>query len=654
MGDEAKVVKIKVSADGTKEAAEGLSKVGDQLDRQKTAIKAMDDAMAASGYLARLAQYKAEAAALNAEQDKNVATVKKVTAAVEENSAAFGDHSSKLRSQLGAGAGALSQLAGAFSQVVPSVGAFSGALDVGLKSMGGLLGVLGGGPGILLGGAVAALGLLGSAMSSAKQEADELAKSTEAAGVGVNAITEARNKALERSGAYGAEAATQKQLASGIGEAGEDKFAANLRKATSAYDTEIAVLKQKLADNRAQIAALRADSTASWEVLKHRSDFDIPQIKNVNEALEEQLDMLKERRKVAADYAEQENSNTRDQLELQRQLAKFASESDKKKRQRTIDFNEPVAWVDNTDKWARKRDLNRARGEEARAAIGKIDAIQFANREQEEVERPRAEQKAQFAIELNDKKEQLDRLLQQFKSLEYDKTALVTTNIEEQKRLLETEIGETVSTLHAQDAEEMVAAEQLKRDAMNETRDEFMRLEDEKADKIQATIALEKQSRGQMTQSAMALGTTLAQLTAKQLSEAVKGHKIQAAMIVEGIGDAMVAEGVRVMFQGGAMLLGGNYVGGGGMLALGAAELAAGLALGAAGSAMQPPTPAGGGASEPSAQPERGSQSSNGDNGGHTTIIYVDMPTVVSPTAEDGLRVQMAIDRATLVYGAHV
>lgn len=617
MGDEAKVVKIRVTADGTKEASEGLSKVADQLDRQKTAIKAMDDAMAASGYLARLAQYKAEAASLNAVQDENAGTIKKLSAAVEENSKAFGDHSTKLRSQLGAGAGALQQLSGAFSQVVPEVGAFNNVLDVGLRSMGGFLGVLGGGPGIALGGLVAGLGILGSVMSASAKEADALAdrtqKNSDAVKNYLANIASLRSQVSGEAAARSGESALQGKL-SGGGASSQD------------YLTEAAAQRQ-LAAERVSVANLQLAQQVGGEgaVKKLLDEYSV-EVKAINK----RFDDLRADAVAAA-------QNEADKAELNKALFEGGTPTEAAP-------GKPRA--DDASAFQRRLAANRA----AIDAIQKMesDAIDRQHKEEEEA------RKAAFALEYADKKEQIEKLLNQYRESEFNKSEVLKTNLEQQRSDLETLIGETVTGLHATDAEQALQAEELKRQAMRDTHEEFMALQDEQASLIQQNLAAEKSTRAAVNQSMMALGTTLGQMTAKQLSEAVKGHKIQAAMIVEGIGDAMVAEGVRVMFQGGASMLMGNYAGGAGMLALGAAELAAGLALGAAGSAMQPPAPAGGAASEPSAQPERGSQSSNGASGGHTTIIYVDMPTVVSPSAEDGLRVRMAIDRASLVYGAPV
>jgi hypothetical protein len=104
------------------------------------------------------------------------------------------------------------------------------------------------------------------------------------------------------------------------------------------------------------------------------------------------------------------------------------------------------------------------------------------------------------------------------------------------------------------------------------------------------------------------------------------------------------------------MAIMGNFASGGAMVALGAAEMAVGLGLGAAGSAMQPPTASAGGTagSTGDSSPIRSNASSNGDSGRGPTVIYIDMPTVVSPSAEDGMRIRQAIDAASRVYGAPV
>jgi hypothetical protein len=633
-------VKFKVSAEGAKETADSLERVTQVLERQKAATKSLDDAAAQSGYLARLAQYRTEASLLNSEQDKNVSTIKKLSQAVNDNGREFEVHSGKLKQTLSGSAELMSHLAGGFAQVIPAVGEFQGAMDIGLRSMSSFLGLIGGGPGVLLGGLVAGLGLLGAVMSYGKKEADELAKSTAAAsdtfGEYIDRINEARQKFGAAKGKETSEKTLQDQLARGTA-------------ALDQYDAEIAVLSKKMADNEAR---MKLDVGMSWDELRNRSAVVVPALKSENEGYAEQLRLLHARREVAKEYGDLEKAQQADKKQLAADLARAGAAGTKAK---TEDFSGPESFaaaapVKRFDPF----DAN-VRGDANRKAIDAIEKMERDAREKQAAEEA-AERKATFAVEFADRKDQIQQIQQQFKAAEIDKTALLNMNLDEQKAAYEEKIAATLSTLHANDAEAAVQVEILKREAYRETFDEYQKLEEQKAAQVQQTMQKEKSDRTQMTSSLMALGTTAAQLTARQLSEAVKGHKIQGAMILESLGDAMVAEGVRAMFQGAGMAIMGNFASGGAMVALGAAEMAVGLGLGAAGSAMQPPTASAGGTagSTGDSSPIRSNASSNGDSGRGPTVIYIDMPTVVSPSAEDGMRIRQAIDAASRVYGAPV
>jgi hypothetical protein len=632
---------------GGEGAASAVGALSDNLDRlsnKLAAVKAMDAASEQSGFLARMASYRAEAAELNAAQDKTASTLKKIATAAADGAASLDTNTTKLRSQIGAGAGALSQLGQAFAQVVPEVAGFQTAIDTGLRSLGGMLGVIGGGPGILLGGLVAGLGVLGAVMSSTKKDAAELAKGTD----------DAANSFVD----YIAKINQEKQRAASFaGVVGKDQTAKQkdygLLPPIEEVDTEIEAIQRSLKANQDEIQRMSNDTKASFAELQKNAIAVIPAINSQNEALRERLGILKEHKEELIEEFNLQQQNIKSQKEFNDTIADYGTKGKNVKEQK-FDFNEPEPFVDNTNKYAARRDLYRQRSIEALEGATKIRDMQLAFAEKE-VESAKAADKLKAANEIQSAQESIEAIKQKYEALRDNQKGLVKIDLDSQAAEMQQEIGDAMDAVHARDAEQVAKVEEMRRSAWQESHDLFLSLESDKASQVQLNIQKEKSDRAQVTQSLMALGTTAAQLTAKQLEEAVKGHKVQAAMILEGIGDAMVAEGVRVMFQGGAALLMGNYASGGGLLALGAAEIGVGLGLGAAGAAATPPSATGdAGKTTSNSSPIRDNQQTSNDSQRGPTVIYIDMPTVVSPTAEDGMRVRQAMDRASLVYGAPV
>lgn len=639
---------------GGKEAVEALGKEVDTLAQKLGAVKAMNEAADQSGFLSRMAAYRAEAAALNAEEDKNASALKKLAGGLADTTAGLETNTVKLRSQVGAGAGAISQLGHAFAEVVPEVAGFQNAIDIGMRSLGGILGVIGGGPGIVLGGLVAGIGILGAVMSSAKKDADELAKST-------TANKEALEAYLDEIDSHKGQASTKSiddrneqrgtVTTHQIKVTGEEDLQKALERATasiSQYDTEITLLQKKIADNEAQ---MKLDISMSWSELQRQSQTVIPALKNENEGFREQIELLKQRRDVAKEYADAEKANAADKKALEDALANAGSKQEKSK---TFDFNAPEA-APAAKKPVDEASATQKRLDENLASINKLRDLQTAADDKQKAQ-DEALLKYRSDNEIQSASETIKAIQDKYALAGLDRKALLHADLQQQKEDIESQINEAIDATSAHTAEQTVQVEAMRREAMQETHQQFLALEDEKFAAVQKNIQEEQSKRQQMTQSLMALGTTAAQLAAKQLSEAVKGHKINGALILESLGDAMVAEGVRVMFQGAAMSLMGNFVSGAGLLALGAAEMGVGLGLGAAGSAAQPPSAtSGNGASTTPASPIHDTQqTSNSDSQRGPTIIYLNMPTVVSPSPEDGLRVQQAIDAASRVYGAPV
>ncbi len=151
----------------------------------------------------------------------------------------------------------------------------------------------------------------------------------------------------------------------------------------------------------------------------------------------------------------------------------------------------------------------------------------------------------------------------------------------------------------------------------------------------------------------------VASSAASALNKMAAGQKASLKEFIGGIGQALVAQGTADLARAGAMLfipgLQGNA---GGLAAAAAVEIAVGMGMGAAGASGG--GGGGGGARGPHAnRGESGgefldrtraaspttSRSSSGGSGG-TTVVNVHMPTVISPSVEDGIRIKHALREA--------
>jgi hypothetical protein len=172
-------IKIRVGADGATQAAEQIAKLTAQLERQRKTQEMIGKTQDQLRRQNVVDQLKKEAAEVS-----NVTTVlqRHQQAVANSNSAvtSFGSNTQQLRAKLAPAAALVGNLSNQFSVLVPEMTGATKAFQVFGMAGSQFLGVLGGGPGIVLGGAVAASGALATYMASAKKEADELAKATEA------------------------------------------------------------------------------------------------------------------------------------------------------------------------------------------------------------------------------------------------------------------------------------------------------------------------------------------------------------------------------------------------------------------------------------------------------------------------------------------
>lgn len=141
------------------------------------------------------------------------------------------------------------------------------------------------------------------------------------------------------------------------------------------------------------------------------------------------------------------------------------------------------------------------------------------------------------------------------------------------------------------------------------------------------------------------------------LNAIAKGEKVSGRQIIAGIGDQLVSKGTYYLFEGLARAIAsfGADPSAAGLIGLGTAEIAAGMAMGAAASGGA--SGSGGGGNRP--QNTYYVQNSDGtytqtvsaiepasrpstSMGGEARVVNIYQPTVVSPNAQDGVRLRQA------------
>lgn len=194
-----------------------------------------------------------------------------------------------------------------------------------------------------------------------------------------------------------------------------------------------------------------------------------------------------------------------------------------------------------------------------------------------------------------------------------------------------------------------------------EQRNEIDRMaREEKALALQQEFALEQAAFAQrramhmeLAQIQQAAARDTLNLGMRSLNEWVKGNKVTAKQVVQSIGDTLVAHGTNAIWQG--MIWNATpYQWGIGtpLIVAGSAAVGVGLSLGAASRGMSGGGGGGGGGGgiNPTTQqlaPATPVSATNSTGGGNQqTVINVTMPTVISPSAEDGERINLAIEEA--------
>lgn len=168
--------------------------------------------------------------------------------------------------------------------------------------------------------------------------------------------------------------------------------------------------------------------------------------------------------------------------------------------------------------------------------------------------------------------------------------------------------------------------------------------EDRRYHEANAALEAEAAKRRERYQGvAIDAAQSLERVSISGMQKIAKGQKFTVRELLSGIGDEMVAGGTKWIMEGTGRLIAsyGTDPSGWGLIGLGSAEVGFGLGLGAAtragspggsaGGRQRPMSPMGGGGGGGPSEPQH---------------ITINMPTVVSPGPQDGVRVQQALDEA--------
>jgi hypothetical protein len=572
MAEEAKIA-IKVTAEGTAQAAKEIDKVTASLERQRKTeemiAKTSDDIRRKNKVTAIQAEAAAQNQLFEATQ-RTSASATQVATAIGGTTQQFG----KFRSSIAASASLMGGLGAQFATLVPATGAMTKALQVGGASMAQFLGVLGGGPGMLLGGAVAAVGALAAYMSSATKEADELAKATEAnakaMGSYLNQVQKLRSEVTAAQAQKRDEGSLYSRLSSNRGSVSE-------------YEAEIGTIEARLGNDyysQSRIDRLYQSGTGRDEIVKTQQALA---------ALQKRLEQMR----GGLSYAQSE--------------AAAAAQQAAEQRAAGLDFD--VAGTPGA-------------GGAAGGGGRGVDTFGLAQENQERIARLK-QMEEQYSME------------QRARTWEDQDIAIEAARAKEE---------ESVAALERQHTYER---EQMEITAAIRDRE----------------AAKERQQRQQLAMIGMQTSQMMAGAALKGISEVAKGHKLQIGQLIEGIGDQMVAQGTAHLFQALAMsVIPGAQAPGAALYGIAIGEIAAGIGLGAAG-ARAP----GGSAAEAKEADRSGRDNPRGGptdtdpyrntftpTGAQPATINIYLPSVLSPTAEDGVRIRDALKQATNVYGAPV
>lgn len=557
-------IKIRIAAEGATQAAGEVDKLQKSLERQQKTqamIAATTQQIQKQNMTASL---KAEAAEVNnvaMALQRNQQAVQATAQAVNQ----FGVNTQQLRAKLSPAASLIGSLTSQLTVLAPEATGAARALQVFGMAGSNFLGVLGGGPGIVLGGAVAAIGALATYMASAKKEADDLAKATEAnakaMGTYLDQLTKLRGEVSAARSQIKSEGDLQNRLRSGQGTSEE-------------YGTEIDLLQRRLSNQYYSDATLKGLLSA-----RNRDEWDRRQ--QMRARLERQRDQFTRFQSAAG---EQEAAAR--QIEFDRRTLELELEANPIEEKKG-DGKNPYGpgWGPVSEQMENLRKLyndnaNKIAEDDLRIAQEKRQA-------------------------------EADAFLAQM-----DEKARLTQEAREREAELEELAREQDAQSHARHMQQLAAQRKMYQD------------------------------------TAVQSSQIVAGAAIKSFQLMAKGQKAEVGAILEGIGDQIVAMGTGYIFKGIAESILLNPQGPA-LIGVGTAAVGFGIGLGAAGARAPGGSSAGGAPANSNqfgANPYSNPQSPVNENKG-PTIININMPTVVSPSPEDGERVRRAIAEAERVYG---
>jgi len=643
MSEADKKIQFEVAADGTAEVAQAFDKVAASMERQLKTQKLIADTSKdlkraqvigeiqkeadawarldstqkmlaqTSAQIQRsnvIEQLKKEAAAVNAETDALVKN-KSAWEKVSSSSTALFTSTDKLKAASGQTAALVGNLSQSLSQLAPSTSGVTTALRGAGSAMSQMLGILGTAGGAALSGASAGGAAGGAAAGSAGGPAGML--------IGAGLVA-----AVSGLGSYMASA---KEEADALAEA--------TKKNTGA-----------LADYVGAIANLRSQASGKVGALQSEGDLGTRLANGTATDQEFNADLAARRHRLAERF-------TAPQLNRIRNRPESAGGGETGVQAALAEYARLTKVLDETES-AYSRVMSRR----AQDAAAKLEGDKKTKDAQGDIGQAEADEAARLAgIEdytkahkwstpesletTQGKMKQIDALIAASKKKVTDKESEAEAKESDIKMI-------RMKAIH--DLNEYFAEED------EVTRKRADEAEKERLDKYYAALQTKHKAYTDAVTNVAQIG---ASTSVKLFSEMAKGHEIALGSVIEGIGDQMVAEGTRVLFQAAAMaFFPPTAPFAAGLAGVGAAEIAAGLALGAAGARASGGSSAGasggGGGGEPArtnyADPF-GDTARYGSTATGPMIININFPTMLSPSAVDGARIQQATRQAMRVYG---
>lgn len=585
MADTPEKIEIQVTAEGTTEAAKELDGLTASLERQK---KTQDMINATSADLQRRVRIDAIKAEAKEANTLGLALTNVQAAGVPANDVLqkVGFQFGNIRAASGAASALVGNLGRSFTTMVPAASTLVSGMQSAGMAMSQFLGLVGGGPGIVLGGVVAAVGFMATAFAKSSEEAERLAEQTkknaEELKEYLKTIADLRGTIGSRFSAYAEKQKYEKDF--GSGNLTSQQYAIERQ-----YAKELYARKGELEGKRD--AAFKSGDKATLDQM-------------VALLVEVENAPARGERARGFESAAREREATLATIEKAKELADANAEEVAERKKAAEAAEKVLKEQQSKEDEARKAFASRGTSEGNAFLMGQ--GVDLAEKYAQE---------SAAAIAAFEKKNTAE-------VESYNRRAKLMQQIEEDRQK------------HASDLE--------------------------KARKAEEKAALEA-SDAAYRDSAMNIAQIGASSTLKMFSELTKGHEVAIGAVLEGIGDQMVAEGTRVLFQAAAMaFFPPTAPFAAGLAGVGAAEIAAGLALGAVGARGNGGSSyqgAGGGASS-SPESQRinyadpfGNTARYGSTATGPMIVNVNFPTVLSPSAVDGARIRQATRKAMQVYG---